>query len=385
MRLVGIDHGFPYIYHPDEPAVIRSALGIRFDPNPHHFDWPHLYFYLNYLSYMVFAKVRDLASVAGLKPWLSQALPILWNDNVIFYFVTRALSAILGAVSVIPIYLWLKKLVSKNSGLISAAILALAPFHVRDSHYALLDVPMLFFLSWALYFSTTSPALAGLFLGFATSTKYNGILVAVFIVACLIKNRRKLTDYLKVGLFTIVGFILGTPYAVLDFKTFIRTDGPQGALWQFTNVGRVGFVQHLQQFADTLTQKLPDDLGYGVYIVFLFGFVTILGKLIRKRSVEFNLLASALFFLLLVFYISGQERHPSHYYLIAYPFFIMVAGWATETLLVKVRKKYAKALLALLIITPSFVLAVLNISDLINKRSNRIYGGDKIVVNETTK
>ena len=66
LRLTAIDHGFPYIYHPDEPTVVRSALGLRFDPNPHHFDWPHLYFYLNYLMYMVFAKLRDFLTLLGL-------------------------------------------------------------------------------------------------------------------------------------------------------------------------------------------------------------------------------------------------------------------------------------------------------------------------------
>jgi len=85
IRLVGIDHGFPYIYHPDEPAVVRSALGIRFDPNPHHFDWPHLYFYINYFIYMVFAKLRDLVTNAGLNPQVSQLVPLFYNDNLVFY------------------------------------------------------------------------------------------------------------------------------------------------------------------------------------------------------------------------------------------------------------------------------------------------------------
>ena len=44
LRVLGLRHGFPFIFHPDEPTVVRSALGVRFFPNPGHFDWPHLTF-----------------------------------------------------------------------------------------------------------------------------------------------------------------------------------------------------------------------------------------------------------------------------------------------------------------------------------------------------
>jgi len=70
VRLAGIEHGFPFIFHPDEPTIVRSALGIRFDLNPKHFDWPHLYIYLNYFLYMAFAKFRNFVLSIGLNSFL---------------------------------------------------------------------------------------------------------------------------------------------------------------------------------------------------------------------------------------------------------------------------------------------------------------------------
>ena len=99
LRLTGIQHGFPFIFHPDEPTIIRSALGIRFEANPKHFDWPHLYIYINYFLYMVFAKFRSLVEVVNLKNAFVSVFPLIWNDDLIFYYLTRCLSAILGALT----------------------------------------------------------------------------------------------------------------------------------------------------------------------------------------------------------------------------------------------------------------------------------------------
>ncbi len=405
IRLIGIDHGFPYIYHPDEPAVIRTALGIRFDPNPHHFDWPHLYIYLNYFVYMVFAKLRDIITAIGLNSQLSRVAPLIYNDNLFFYLLSRIFSATLGALTVIPIYLWVKKLASNKSALLASALLALAPLHVRNSHYALIDVPMLFFLSWSLYFAseaserrrpaegrgfhfiTFSPILAGLFLGFSASTKYNGVLGGLFIVALLLLQKTKalkqrVFDIFKLGLFTILGFIVGTPFSVLDFKTFTRTDGPQGALWQFTNVGKVDFWVQISQFIDALITKLPENLGYGAYIIFVLGSLIILYNLFKDRRANLNanlnkgvVLSLAVFFIL-TFYVSGLEKNRSHYYLIVYPFFLAVSGWALTYLVEKIKQPVLKITLLLVVLLPSLIMSVQNIVDLQTKTSSTIYGGD---------
>jgi 4-amino-4-deoxy-L-arabinose transferase-like glycosyltransferase len=332
---------------------------------------------------MVFAKLRDVVAVVGLKPWLSQVAPLFYNDHLIFYLLSRILSAILGALTVLPIYLWTKKLADNKSALLASAVLALTPLHVRNSHYALIDVPMLFFLSWSLYFSTYSPALSGLFLGFSASTKYNGLLGGLFIVVFLLLQKTKtlnqrLVDLVKLGLFTIVGFILGTPYSVLDFKTFTRTDGPQGALWQFTNVGKVGFLDQVTQFVNALSTKLPENLGYGALVVFSIGSAIILYSLVNRKHTNLHkgIVLSLAVFLILTFYVSGLEKNRSHYYLIVYPFFLAVAGWALAYLVDKIKQPVLKVALLLVALLPSLIMSIQTIVDLQTKTSSTIYGGD---------
>lgn len=389
LRFVDLGHGFPYIYHPDEPTIIRSALGIRFDPNPHHFDWPHLYIYLNYFAYMVFAKFRDIITAVGFKTQLTQIAPLIYNDHLIFYLLSRAFSAVLGALTIIPIYLWTKKLTNKKSALFSSTLLALTPLHVRNSHYALIDVPMLFFLCWALYFSTRSAVLSGLFLGFSASTKYNGLLGGLFIGANLLLNKskkstQKIMDLIKLGVFTILGFVIGTPFAVLDFKTFTHTDGPQGALWQFTNVGKVSLTDQLGQFFDALLVKLPENLGYTAFAVFIVGSAILLYNTVKKKHMQINkgVLLATLMFYILTFYVSGLEKNRSHYYLITYPFFLLTAGWILNLLMGKIKSLPIKIIALSVVLVPSLVMSIQNIQDLKIKTSSTIYGGKITVVKD---
>ena len=350
LRLFGINHGYPFVFHPDEATIIRSALGIRFDINPGHFDWPHLYIYLNYFLYMVFAKVRNI-----LPP---NMFPLLWNDSWIFYPLTRILTAVLGALTIFPIYLSARTLFNKKIGIYSAMAFSILPFHVWQSHYALTDVPMVFFLSWGLYFaskilrtknaSIKNYVFAGVFIGLSASTKYNGGLSAVMIpLATLFNtlnlysldgsssrdNNKSFTKILRLflsfkniwywcvsGFFAIFGFLLGTPFALLDFDTFSRTDGPKGALWQFTNVGSVNFIPHIIQFVNDIVFKISDDLGY----TFLLGFLIVLFLSVykfyvylkTKKHIEtnFSLYFISIMAIYLLWYISGFEKSRSHFY-----------------------------------------------------------------------
>lgn len=349
LRLIGIMHGFPFIFHPDEPTVVRSALGVRFFPNPQHFDWPHLYIYLNYFLYMLFGKVRTLFEILNLKFLVSTYAPIIWDDNLIFYLITRTCSALLGAFTVIPVYLAGKKLFGEKAGIYSALVLAVIPFHVWHSHYSLVDVPMVFFLAWVVYFCTrilfengfTNFIWAGVFTGLAASTKYNGGLVAFLVPLALfvrlIREKYKFSQpqsflpvirnlIISAGC-AVLAFVLGTPYAVLDFKTFIRTDSPKGALWQFSNVGSVSFAQQIGKFFEAFLHKFPSDLSPVFVGVFVVVVIWIFGKFLLKNK---NLLLRFLFLLLpavlLLFYISGFSKNRSHYYMVAYPFIALAVG-----------------------------------------------------------
>ncbi len=378
LRLSGTNHGFPFIFHPDEPAVIRTALELRFYLNPGHFDWPHLYMYLNYFIYMFFAGARNGLEFLNLKQTVSSMLPIVWNDELIFYLVTRILSAVLGALTVIPVYLAGRDSFGKRVGIIGALAFALMPFHVRHSHYALIDVPMVFFAAWGMFYAlkilqrrdTGDYAGAGFYTGLAASTKYHGGLVSLNVVLAhvlrTIRNKEKLLSLGSLSVITIagvtaiIGFLMGTPYAVLDYQTFLRTDGPKGALWQFQNVGGSPLAKSIPEFFRKMVFKVSDDTGY----VILAAFFVVIGillyrKLVKKAHSEnatlVYLVLCTLFFL---FYISGFSRSRSHYYMIAYPYLAVVFAYLVSLLLSKVQKhKIFGALLFLVIFAPLVLLS----------------------------
>lgn len=373
LRLVGIKHGFPFIFHPDEPTIIRSALGIRFDPNPKHFDWPHLYIYLNYFLYMGFAKIRDILGAIGLKESVSSLFPLFWNDDLIYYYLTRCFSAILGALTAIPVYLAGKNLFGKRVGVFSALAITLMPYHVWHSHYALGDVPMTFFSAWGFYFSTLiitrfkikDYIFSGLFIGFSASVKYNGGLTALMVpLAHFLRpvierkeEKKKKCGVLKdalgfkglffllaSGISALFGFLIGTPYAILDFKTFSRDDGPQGAFWQFKNVGSVGLTDHAIKFFTESFNRLLNDTGYLVVPVFFLGLMYLIYQVVRNKvnrevvHLEFIYLVS----LFLIWYFSGFRNNRSHYYFVVYPFLAVIFGFIVASFRIFLRNFLSK-------------------------------------------
>lgn len=344
LRLVGINHGYPFIFHTDEPAVVRSALDIRFHLNPGHFDWPHLYIYGNFMLFKVFAFVR------GFLP--QENFAFLFDERFIFYLLSRILSAVLGSLTVIPVFLIAYTLFKRRSvALFSALVFCLFPFHIRHSHYALIDVPMIFFLSWAVFFASKIfnqsnlrfYIFAGLFVGLAASTKYHGALASLVVLLAhtLRIYESKTEKFLSIdalkklvvaGLCSVLGFFAGTPFALLDFSTFIRSDDPRGALWQFTNVGDVPVLVQLEKFFQVLPIKLADDIGYVFLALFVLAVVYWCIRVWYFKSKETQLFFVVVPALIFLYYICGFEKTRSHYLMISYPFIAVAVGYIIEVL-----------------------------------------------------
>lgn len=348
LRLYAITYGFPFIFSVDEPALVRSATGIRFNLNPKHFDWPHLHFYLTFFVFTLVYLIRGIFQVLSLQPFISSLFPLLWKDPLIFYFVARVFNAFLGTLTIIPVYLIGKKLFTEKVALFSALALCLFPYHVYNSHFALIDVPMTFWFTWSIYFSVLIMlegkvkwyVLAGIFAGLSASTKYNGGF-AVFIillahVLCLRREKllnftglkSKFTKFLFISaFFSILAFFIGTPYALLDFKTFKRDDGPKGAFWQFENVGKVDSDKYFKQLVNVLTEKVNVDFGYSNLILFE---IFILYFLFSKKSTEkvFITLPGVFYFL----YITSFDKNRIHYYILTFPFICLMVGYLFDKL-----------------------------------------------------
>jgi len=324
--LVGID--MPFIFHPDEPTVVHSTQNLKYSLNPKHFDWPNFYYYLNAPFYFVLETAHTIFKRLG---W--QDLSTWVVDRSSYYLVSRSLTAIFGALTSITIYFIVKNITKNTSISLTASILmALIPFHITRSAQALTDVPMLFLLTLSVYFITRNfdgekkwnYYFSFFFAGLAISTKYNAYLIYPTLLLFLFWVRPfKIKDwffYVKCGFLTFFGFFVGTPYAVFDFKTFIRSDSYVGVLWQFTNVGKVELFDQVYFFFYNLFLNIGKDFGYLIYyfaLVFIIYFVVSLRN--KKLTLEDKfilILIVQLFYFIWV--VSGLRVQRTHYFITLY-------------------------------------------------------------------
>lgn len=142
LRVVGIGYGLPAVYNPDEVAILARALSFaKGTLNPHNFLYPTLYFYVLfawvglYLAFVwVSGQVGSIAELQGL----------YFSDPAGLYIAGRAFSVVVGTATVVAVHRLALRLFDSRVALAAAVFLAVAPLHVRDSHYIKHDVPATF-------------------------------------------------------------------------------------------------------------------------------------------------------------------------------------------------------------------------------------------------
>ena len=239
LRVPAIDYDLPHVFHPDEPAVIRVSREIfaTGDLNPHFFDYPTLSFYANALAYTPFYLTGRLSgqfdSRSDVLPLQTLAMGTTMAPQPAAVLLNRGVSLIMGVGTVVLLYLIGRALYDRpDAGLIAALLLAVSPNHVYQSRIVTPDAMVTFFIVLAflaaaliLRSDRTWPyALAGLAVGLAGGTKYNGALIALTIPAAHflrtgLRGWRDVRLY-AAGALSFLVFLLTTPYAVLDYPAF---------------------------------------------------------------------------------------------------------------------------------------------------------------------
>lgn len=138
LRSIGLSYGLPDVYNPDEVAIMARALSFaRGTLNPHNFLYPTFYFYVLFAvvaAYLAYVRLSgQVTSIAAL-----QALYFTQPTGI--YVAGRLLSAVTGAASVLVLRDLSARLFDRRIGTTAAIFLAVAPLHVRDSHYVKHDV-----------------------------------------------------------------------------------------------------------------------------------------------------------------------------------------------------------------------------------------------------
>ncbi|MBV9175371.1 MAG: glycosyltransferase family 39 protein, partial [Chloroflexi bacterium] len=162
LRLVGITYGLPTVFHPDEPTSINEATALLHGgQDALTFANPPLY---KYMLVAVFA-------VLG---------PVTQLDRSSLFVIARAVSALFGALTILPTYAIGRMVRDRQTGLVAAVLASATLLQVRESHFGVNDALATFCSTLALAAivriacrgSRRDYVLAGAGVGLAFAAKY---------------------------------------------------------------------------------------------------------------------------------------------------------------------------------------------------------------------
>jgi hypothetical protein len=285
------------------------------------------------------------ASLDGFVEWVTVLHPRL-------YYRTCRLVSVLTGVATVPLVFALGRRLTgdRRVGLAAALLLAVAYLHVRDAHFATVDVTMTFFTTLGLTLAVTAAqtsrtallVAAGLAAGLAAATKYNAVLVWIAVPAAAWAMWRGASGPRAGAIVRAValsaaaggaGFLIGVPFAIREWARMLATiEGVKFALGQA--VGPTGFEVHL-------LHSLPGGLGWPLYLAGLAGIAYAAW---RRRAIDLVWLVFALAFFVFI----GPIRWVvPRYVLPLVPLFVVAAASLVFAMLPRSRALAAAAIVVL--------------------------------------
>lgn len=151
-RVWGISYDLPYIYHPDEPGYIAISQNIfkTGDLNPHFFNYPSLFFYINaiaYIPYYLFGKLTGVFHApSDILPPISLAMGVTRAQMPTTVLLGRAVTICFGIGTVGLTYLVGKQITGRTAvGLLASLMVAISPTNVWHSRLITPDTFVTFF------------------------------------------------------------------------------------------------------------------------------------------------------------------------------------------------------------------------------------------------
>ena len=329
LRFWALGQGIPFAVGVDEPEVMNRAIRMMKtgDFNPHFYDYPGLYIYIE----TAIASLRFMAgAMRGQWSSLAQVSP------ADFYLWARGMTAFLGTATVYVLYRAGQRW-GAATALLGAALFAVMPLHVRESHYVLTDVPTTFFVVLTLLLSLRAYErprlatfiLAGAAAGLAGAAKYNGGLAVVMpLIACLgVRGAQRPRAALLAATLAavIVAFLLTAPYTLLDLPTFLNAFARLSSDYR-TPVARaepvaITALKELRNALDwrrfTALSTLP--LGIGSVLA-IGGMLLGLCRSLIARPARTPWALATVFPLLYFWFVARQNLHYARYLLPLVPF-----------------------------------------------------------------
>jgi len=259
----------------DEWGNTMAPLRMLFEHgDPVTFFHPSFYYDLTAAAYtLVFGALKLLGTIQ--RP--DSMADVLVKDRYVFICTARAVSALSGALAIWLQYRFGKSLWQRTNGLLAAALLAAFPLHILYSTTVRVDglfVVVLLCAAAALLRTLAHPGPptsvgTGLLIGLAIGTNYNGaFLLPWFLVAHALSDRslaggatgrQRVRNFCLGLLAAVAGFLVSSPFVVLDWQVFVRNSAFISGLSVSTHPGWEGRGGGF--YVDALAQAQPLLLG----------------------------------------------------------------------------------------------------------------------------
>jgi hypothetical protein len=347
LRIVGLQYGLPSVYNPDEVAIMTRALSFaKGTLNPGNFLYPTFYFYVLFVWVGAYLA---LLLVTGRVDSIAAAQRLYFTAPTGIYTAGRALGAATGIATIAVLHRMAARLTDRRTAMAAAILLAVAPLHVRDSHYVKHDVPatlaiVLAYLAFTRLWPTAhgekasgrDTVLAGAACGVAFSTHYYCIFLAAPLTFAVFMSHkgaggRVVLRHLAMAVSTSAAvFFALSPFILLEPATAWRDIVGNRQIVVDRAVASGAFAPAVR-YAEMLW---TDSAGQPAVVLGTIGAVWMLVTSPARAAL---LLAFPVPFLLFI----ANTAPASRYLNPVLPFVVLFAAWSISALVERLRARAA--------------------------------------------
>ena len=366
LRAPQVSAHLPYLYDHDEAPVLNRLLLMVQEGryNPEYFRYPSLTFYLRMpavaAGFLHAVQAGEIGSInevitanhsvqGDVARTASHPRIVIW---------ARSVSTVFSLLLILLTYLIARRIAPPWVAGVAALLVAITPPLIEDSEKVGVDTlmaAMCLLTVWLSLRAMEQPtvaraALAGLAAGLAVSSKYNAAPVVLVPVLAVCLSRRWSAGALAAALgLPVVGFVAGTPYAVINLPGFL-----DGMAYQINYYAIRGFGtytvepgwSHAERFLEWMFRHAS---GVAVTVTGFAG--ALLLPLSQRRAGSLILIFPVVFGL----YMLNQRIAFFRNMFVLLPFFAIAATWLIERAVDRLSRqprlpKHASAALA-----PTFV------------------------------
>ncbi|MEH2459734.1 ArnT family glycosyltransferase [Nostoc sp.] len=298
--------------------------------SPAWFLKPPFHGYFNF--FLCYAPLRLIEFIFNLpkNSLASGFIALIWS---------RTLTILLFLGSIALIFQITKRFFGVFAARVITLVFATSAGFIAYSHFLTTDIPVMFWMLLAFYFSQNISftgksfdyILAGFFTGIATATKYNALAIGITIVVAhalsfnqLAWKKILLSKKLFVGLIMILlGFLFANPFALLNYPTFLSDFWYNYVTTPIYN-GKVTGHSYWKFF-----RCFQELIGLPSLIIFSIAFLVSLYLTFIKKDKHFYI--KPIFLLLSVFLLyyykfGSFPRLEVRFVLPILPFWLMISG-----------------------------------------------------------